>query len=136
MMPLGETLGFWAEQLEAGSAVVSMDVDKRHANVLGVTHGGLSFVLADTAIGLAFLGFLADGEVGITVEMKINFLRPVWCTRLRAEARTVHHGRRLSMMECDVRNAGGHLVARATATMMRLTEDTAKGRENSYQVGQ
>ena len=33
MMPLGETLGFHVEQLDAGSAVVVMEADGRHANV-------------------------------------------------------------------------------------------------------
>jgi len=58
-MPIGETLGFRVESIEAGSAAVAMDVDDRHANVLGATHGGLPFVLADTAMGLAHLGLLS-----------------------------------------------------------------------------
>jgi uncharacterized protein (TIGR00369 family) len=132
LMPMGETLGFRVERLEAGSAAVTIDADDRHANVMGVTHGGLLFALADTAVGLAHLGLLADGDAGTTVEMKINFLRPVWRTRLRAEAHTVQHGRTLSLLECDVRDSNGCLVARALATMMRLTKETAKGRTTVY----
>jgi len=123
-MPMGETLGFWVERVEAGSAAVVIEADDRHANVMGVTHGGLLFVLADTAAGLAHLSLLADGEAGTTVEMKINFLRPVWRTRLRAEAHTV---------QCDVRGSNGCLVARAMATMMRLTGDAAVGRMTVYE---
>jgi uncharacterized protein (TIGR00369 family) len=132
LMPMGETLGFWVERVEAGSAAVVIEADDRHANVMGVTHGGLLFVLADTAVGLAHLGLLADGEAGTTVEMKINFLRPVWRTRLRAEAHTVQQGRTLSLLECDVRDSNGCLVARATATMMRLTGEAAAGRMTVY----
>lgn len=127
MMPLGETLGFQVERIEAGSAVVVMEVDGRHANVLGATHGGIVFVLADTAVGLAHLGLLADGEAGTTIEMKINFVRPVWQTKLRAEARTLHHGRTLSLVECAVFDEEGRLVARALATLMRLTEELIMG---------
>jgi len=131
-MPMGETLGFLVERLEAGSAVVTIDANERHANVLGATHGGLLFTLADTAMGLAHLGMLTDGEAGATVEVKINFLRPVWRTRLRAEARTVQHGGTLSLLECDVWDADGRLMARAMATLMRLNEDASEGRRAVY----
>ena len=133
MMPLGETLGFQVERLEAGSAVVVMEADGRHANVLGATHGGIPFVLADTATGLAHLGLLAEGEAGTTIEMKINFVRPVWRTKLRAEARTIHHGRTLSLLECAVFDDEGRLIARALATLMRLSAETANGRATVYQ---
>lgn len=132
LMPMGETLGFWVERLEAGSAVVVIEADDRHANVMGTTHGGLLFVLADTAVGLAHLSLLADGEAGATVEMKINFLRPVWRTRLRAKAHTVQRGDTLSLLECDVHDSNGRLVARAVATMIRLTKEAAEGRMTVY----
>jgi len=133
MMPLGETLGFQVERLDAGSAVVVMETDERHANVLGATHGGIPFVLADTAVGLAHLTLLADREAGTTIEMKINFLRPVWKTKLRAEARTIQHGRTWSLLECAVFDEGGRLVAHALATLMRLTEEAAKDRATVYE---
>ena len=64
--------------------------------------------------------------------MKINFLRPVWHTRLRAEACIVQQGATLSLAECDVHDSTGRLVARATATMMRLTGRAAQGRIAVY----
>lgn len=128
LMPMGKTLGFCVESIEPGSAAVVVDTSKRHANMMGVTHGGLLFALADTAIGLAHLGLLVDGETSATVEMKINFLRPVWKTRLRAEANAVQHGKNLCVFECDVRDAKRRLAARATATMMSLTGEQAEGR--------
>ena len=63
-----------------------------------------------------------------TVEMKINFLRPVWKARLRAEAKAIQHGKNLCVFECDVRDDERRLTARATATMMSLTGEQAEGR--------
>jgi uncharacterized protein (TIGR00369 family) len=133
LMPVGETLGFQVERIEAGSAVVVMETDRRHLNVMGATHGGVISMLADTAMGLAHLGLLSDGEAGTTVEIKINFLRPIFHTRLRADARTVKHGSTLSLFECDVCDSNGSHVARAMATMMRLTGAAAEGRATVYQ---
>jgi uncharacterized protein (TIGR00369 family) len=128
LMPVGKTLGFCVERIDAGHAAVTMDVDERHANAVGATHGGLLFLLADTAAGLAYLALLGEDESGTTVEMKINFLRPVWRTQLRAEAHIVQEGNTLSFAECDVRDSADRLVARATATLMRLRGRAAEGR--------
>lgn len=132
LMPLGETLGFRVERLEKGFAVVAMEAGERHANVLGATHGGVIFALADTAMGLAHLGMLAEGEAGTTVEVKIDFLRPVWRTKLRAEAKAVHGGSTLSFLECSVHDGEQRLIARAVATLMRLTEAAGQGRKTVY----
>ena len=132
LMPLGETLGFRVERLEAGWAVVAMETSDRHANVLGATHGGVIFALADTAMGLAHLGLLAEGQGGTTVEVKINFLRPVWRTKLRAEAKTVYSGSTLSLLECSVYDGEQRLIARAVATLLRLTETAGQGRRTVY----
>jgi uncharacterized protein (TIGR00369 family) len=131
-MAIGETIGFWVDQIEPGFAIVQMDVDGRHSNAMGATHGGMLFLLADTAAGLAYLALLAEGESGTTVEMKINFLRPVWQTRLRAEARIVQQGATLSLAECQVQDSNERLVAHATATMMKLTGRAAEGRTTVY----
>ena len=71
---------------------------------------------------------LEDGETFTTLELKINFLRPVWTGTLRAEGRVVHGGRTIGMTECDVTDADGRLVARATSTCMTLRGEAAAGR--------
>ena len=78
LMPMGETLGFWVERVEAGSAIVVIDVGHRHANAMGATHGGVLFLLADTAVGLAYLALLPDGESGTSPAPSwlLSFLGP------------------------------------------------------------
>ena len=60
--------------------------------------------------------------------LKINFLRPVWEGRLTATGRLVNGGRSLGLLECDVVDASGRLVARASSTCMTLRGDRAEGR--------
>jgi len=60
--------------------------------------------------------------------LKINFPRPVWEGRLTATGRLVNGGRSLGLLECDVVDASGRLVARAGSTCMTLRGDRAEGR--------
>ncbi len=63
------------------------------------------------------------GETFTTVELKINFFRPVRQGRLTAEARVVKAGGTLGYVECDVKDNAGKLVAKAASTCMKLRQD-------------
>ena len=130
LMPFGATIGFSVETVSAGEAVLVLRTDERHENILGYTHGGVLFTLADTAIGLAHIGTLKQDETATTVEIKVNFLRPAWHTELRAHARLIKQGRTLSLVECDIHDVENQLVAHAVGTMMTLADDkTMTGRK-------
>jgi uncharacterized protein (TIGR00369 family) len=63
-----------------------------------------------------------------TLELKINFLRPVWRTHLIADGVVVHAGKTVGMAECSVTDEKGRLVAKATSTCLTLKGDMAAGR--------
>jgi acyl-coenzyme A thioesterase PaaI-like protein len=63
-----------------------------------------------------------------TLELKINFLRPVWKATLRAKAKVVRAGRLVGLVECDVIDEQGRLVARASSTCLTLRGQLAEGR--------
>ena len=111
-----------------GSAVFEMEAGPQHANPMGTVHGGILCDLADAAMGIAYASTLEEGESFTTLELKINFLKPVWKARLRAEARLVRRGRTVGMVECDVLDEGGSLVARASSTCLTLSGKMAAGR--------
>ena len=89
-----------------------MDVDDRHHNPIGTLHGGIYCDLADAAMGFAYAATLAEDETFTTVELKINFFRPVRQGKLTAEARVVKSGSTLAYVECDVKDSDGKLVAK------------------------
>jgi uncharacterized protein (TIGR00369 family) len=127
--PIADLVGFRPVSVEAGRAVFEMDADPaRHANPMGTVHGGVLCTLADTAMGMAYAASLSDGETFTTLELKINFLRPVWQGRLTATGRVVQGGRNVGLTECDVTDAQGRLVARASSTCMILRGDSGAGR--------
>lgn len=127
--PIAQTVGFRITAIGDGTARFEMDTaPERHANPMGTVHGGVLCDLADGAMGMAFASTLAEGESFTTLELKINYLKPVWRTHLTADARLVKRGRDIGFLECDVVDAGGALVARAASTCLVLRGDRAVGR--------
>jgi len=90
--PIGRLLGFVLKEIEPGRAVFEMEAGERHHNPMGTLHGGIYCDLADAAMGYAYAATLGEGETFTTVELKINFFRPVRQGRLTAEARVVKAG--------------------------------------------
>jgi len=126
--PIATLLGFRLVSVADGAAVFEMDADERHWNPMGTLHGGVLCDIADAAMGFAYATKLEEGDTFSTIELKINFLRPIWKARLRATARIVKKGRKIGLVECDVTDEKGNLVARASSTCMTLTGDDARGR--------
>jgi uncharacterized protein (TIGR00369 family) len=95
---------------------------------MGTLHGGILCDVADAAMGVAYASTLGDGETFTTLELKINFLRPFRSGTLTAAARVVNSGRTIGLAECDVTDADGRLIARATSTCMTLRGGSSEGR--------
>ena len=123
--PVGRLLGFVLKEVEPGRAVFEMEADERHHNPMGTLHGGIYCDLADAAMGYAYAATLGEGETLTTVELKINFFRPVRQGKLIAEARVVKAGSTLGYVECDVKDQTGKLMAKAASTCMKQRQEKA-----------
>jgi uncharacterized protein (TIGR00369 family) len=95
---------------------------------MGTLHGGILCDLADAAMGVAFASTLREQESFTTLELKVNFLRPVWQGLLTAEAEVVSRGRTVGLVECKITDEKQRLIARASSTCMVLSGDAAKNR--------
>ena len=127
--PIARLIGFRPLSVHPGRAVFELDTDLQyHVNPMGTVHGGILCDLADVAMGFAYASTLEEEETFTTLELKINFLRPVWQTRLSATANVVQRGRSIGLVECDVTDAESRLVARASSTCMTLRGVQAQGR--------
>ena len=126
--PVARLIGFRLTSIRPGEAVVELEASERHTNPMGTLHGGILCDIADAAMGLAYAATLEDGESFTTLELKINFLKPIWNARLRAVARVVKGGRTVGLVECDITDERESLVARSTSTCMTLRGEQAKGR--------
>ena len=131
-IPLGETLGFRIASVTRGEAVIEIETTAAHANPMGTLHGGVLCAIADSAMGIAHATTLVEGETTTTLELKINFLRPVWTDRLRAVGKVIKAGKTISLVECDVFDSQDRLVARSSSTCMTLRGGQAEGRTGSF----
>jgi uncharacterized protein (TIGR00369 family) len=126
--PIAQLIGFRLTQIQKGEAVVDFEASNKHANPMGALHGGVLCDVADAAMGIAFASTLDDGESFTTLELKINFLRPVWTEKLRAVGKVVSRGKTVGMTECEITNSAGATVARSSSTCMVLRGEKAAGR--------
>jgi uncharacterized protein (TIGR00369 family) len=121
-------IGFQAKAIKDGRASVTLAAGPQHANPMGTLHGGILCDIADAAMGMAFASTLAPEESFTTVELKINFFRPVWQAQLTAEGVVVQRGRTVGFVECTVTDAENRLIAKASSTCMVLRAQKAAGR--------
>ena len=75
--PVAKLIGFNLRSVNRGRAVLDMEAGPQHWNPMGGLHGGILCDLTDAAMGIAYSSTLAEDEAFATVELKINFLRPV-----------------------------------------------------------
>lgn len=126
--PIAELLGIEFVSGGGGECTMRLEAGQQHSNPMGTIHGGVLGDVADAAMGMAYASELESGESFTTLELKINFVRPFWTGTLLAHGRVVHRGRTVGMTECDVVDAQGRLIARASSTCMTLRGDAAAGR--------
>ena len=118
--PMGRLMGFRLVEVEEGRAVFAVEPGAQHSNGIGIAHGGLAATLIDSATGCAINTLMSAGRVFTTLEMKINYVRPLTpqAGEVRCEARVIHAGGRTATAEARVTDAAGKLYAHGTATCM------------------
>ena len=121
-VPIGATLGFRVTEAAHGRVVLVGRPDLRSYNLLGSVHGGWGAAILDTALALSVLTTLGSGQAFTTVDIRVNYLRPltVETGEVRAEGRVLQVGRKLGYSEARLTDAGGKLICHATGSCLIL----------------
>ena len=122
-----ETLGARISESEPGRVVLELEAGPQHRHGGGVVQGGVITQIADAAMGMSLATLQEDGVWNTTIELKINFIRPVVWGRIRAIGRVVEMKQTLMFSEADVLDDQDRLVARASSTCLPVPE--GQGRE-------
>jgi uncharacterized protein (TIGR00369 family) len=120
-MPFTTVLGMRAIAASRHEVRARIEWDRSLCTVGGNLHGGLLMALADTCGGwCAHLNLPADADGTATVESKTNFLRSVSDGYVEAVARPLHVGRTFIVVDTELQDSDGRLVARVTQTQAVL----------------
>ena len=127
-MPVAKLIGFEITEVSAGRAVTRLDSGPQHANPMGTLQGGILCDICDAAMGISVASTLEREQSFTTMELKINFFRPVWNSKLTAEATVIRRGKTTAYVECAVTDEDRKLVAKASSTCLILDGKHAEGR--------
>jgi uncharacterized protein (TIGR00369 family) len=118
--PIAVLLGFYPVEIEPGRVVFAALPRAHHYNPLGSVHGGFISTLLDSCMGCAIHSKLTAGNAYTTLELKVNFVRPVSeaTGEVRAEGKIIHLGRQVATAEGRLVDGRGRLLAHATTTCM------------------
>lgn len=100
--PYADLIGLHMAQSGPGRSLCTLEVSGKHLNPHGVAHGAVLFAMADTGMGGALYPTLAAGEICATIEIKINYFKPVRQGRLRCVSEVLNRGKTVANIESSV----------------------------------
>jgi uncharacterized protein (TIGR00369 family) len=115
--------GFRIIKVEPGFAELALTRRDDLVQFFGHFHGGVITALADQAAGIAVTSGLPRGRIGVTVELKVNFLTPADRNELVARAKTLQMSGSLGVATVEIftrDEKSERLCAFCTATMRAL----------------
>ena len=123
--PGAQTLGFSVLEAEpdSGRAVIEFEAKPEFTNGLGNVQGGFVAAMIDYTIGPAQATTFGVGELGVTLELKVSFVRPAKLGRLIGTGMVVHRGKSIVFAEAELRDAEDNLIATATSTSRVIRPD-------------
>ena len=118
--PMARLMNIRISEVAVGRVVFEGTPEEYHYNPIGVVHGGMAATLLDSALGCCVNSHLAAGDFYTTLELKINYLRPITLDTglVRAIATTVHIGRTTAVVEGKVIDGRERIYAYASSTCL------------------
>jgi uncharacterized protein (TIGR00369 family) len=113
---------FGMDLIEVGPGTVTFRCrpDESHCNPIGTIHGGVVCTLLDSALGCATHTTLPAGSGYTSIEIKVNYLRPVSAGNgaLTCRGWVTKPGRRVAFAEGEVVDDKGMVVATASGSLL------------------
>jgi len=124
--PMVLLLGMRVTEVTEGRITLTAELQPEFENGLGIAHGGFAATMLDTALSCAVNTVMPAGKIFTTLEMKINYIRPV--TRqsgtVTCTGTVVHAGAKTATAEGRITGPDGKLYAHGTVTCILFRDTT------------
>jgi acyl-CoA thioesterase len=118
--PFADLVGLTVVEQRAGYSQCKMLIAEKHYNPNKVVHGAVIYALADTGMGAALYPTLAAGELCATVEVKINYFKPVLLGELTCTTVLINRGKTIANLDSSI-YSGETLIAKANGNYAIFT---------------
>jgi uncharacterized protein (TIGR00369 family) len=119
-MPFNQLLGIRVAKIHADGVTIECKVRDELRNLAGLLHGGVTATMADAAVGISIASHFRGARRTTTVEMKLNYLRPIAEGKAIARAHLLRIGAHLCVGRVDIFDSKRNLAATALVTYMLL----------------
>ena len=118
--PIGNLINFQLTEVAPGRVVFEFIPEEYHHNPFGSAHGGIASLMIDSATACAVHTTLPAGTGYTTLEIKVNFVRPitVGSGRMICEGKVLHAGARVATAEARITDQEERLYAHGVSTCM------------------
>lgn len=118
--------GFQASKIEKGLFESTLKIGENHKTQDNFIHAGLIATMSDHTAGYAAYTLVPDDMRILTIEFKINFLRPAYGNALRCKSEIISKGKQIIVAQStvfDIRDTHEKMVSKSTITLMAIDAD-------------
>lgn len=118
-------LGAKLETIEEGRVSISVEKAAHLSQQTGFIHAGVITTIADSAAGYAAWSMMPENSDVLSVEFKVNLMRPASGSKIIAHAQVIKSGRQITVVEADVEDVDtGKVIAKFQGTMISVPAQT------------
>ncbi|MGB3224662.1 MAG: PaaI family thioesterase [Desulforhopalus sp.] len=118
--------GFQASKIDKGLFESTLTIGENHKTQDNFIHAGLIATMSDHTAGYAAYTLVPDNIRILTIEFKINFLKPAYGHALKCKSEIISHGKQIVVAQStviDMRDTHEKMVSRSTITLMKIDAD-------------
>jgi uncharacterized protein (TIGR00369 family) len=118
--------GFQVAKIDKGYFESTLKIGENHKTQDNFIHAGLIATMSDHTAGYAAYTLVADDIRILTIEFKINFLRPAYGNAIKCKSEVISQGKQIIVAQStvfDIRDTHEKMVSKSTITLMAMHAD-------------
>ena len=122
--------GFQVSKIAKGHFESTLKIEEHHKTQDNFVHAGLIATMSDHTAGYAAYTLVSEDVRILTIEFKINFLKPAYGGELLCKSEIISQGKQIVVAQSsvfDVRDTHVKMVSRSTITLMVIAADKLQG---------